>query len=79
MQRRREKGAEELRKITKTVAPHYVAGKGSAKGTGETVSAGNKGKTFTVGARRAPTKPQRGTGTKGAEEKEFQSFKVSES
>ena len=40
-------------KITKTVAPHYVAGKGSAKGTGENVSAGNKEKTFTVGPRRA--------------------------
>ena len=40
-------------KITKTVAPHYVAGKGSAKGTGKTVSAGNKEKTFTVGPRRA--------------------------
>ena len=38
-----------MRKITKTVAPHYVAGKGSAKGTRENVSAGNKEKTFSVG------------------------------
>ena len=53
----------------KTVAPHYVAGKGSEQRNRENVH--RRGT-----ARRAPTKPQRGAGTKGTKEKEFQSFRV---